>query len=496
MNVINHKQTKNNRTPYNHAIVIGGSMGGLLAARVLSDYFARVTIIERDHLPADAIPRNGIPQARHVHQLFASGRNIVEGYFPGIVDELQASGATMVDSGADLAWLHRAGWAPRVNTGIDMLSCSRTLLEWRVRQRVQAISNIEIVDQTDVLGLVADKSGQTVVGIKMQRRAAGVKRTAAEAEQRLTADLVVDASGRNSRAPQWLDALGYAPPRATVLDAHIWYASRIYQVPENVYGEWQGIYLQSVPPHHSRIGILLPIEGNRWLVSINGINNDPQPRDDAAFLAFLKTLRSPLLYDVLKDAKPLTPISGNRNTANCLRHYDKLKQRPEGFIALGDAVCTFSPIYGQGMTVAALESVALADCLGTQHTRRPDDKMRGLAHRFQKEVANIVSAPWLLATSEDSRFKQIDGAKPTIMTKVMHWYMENLLRVAVYDETTHQQFIRVVHMIDSASLLFKPAILGKVIGSALNRERKADDLRAIPADWGKQLVYRQTSFVG
>ena len=476
---MDHKQTRNNSTSYDHAIVIGGSMAGLLAARVLSDTYTRVTIIERDRLPDAATLRKGVPQARHVHQLFERGREIVESYFPGIVDELKDGGATMVDAGSDLAWLHRAGWAPDVKTGIDMLSCSRTLLEWSVRQRVRAISNVKIVEQTDVLGLIGDRFGQAVVGVEMQRRDATVPRIECETARCLSADLVVDASGRSSRAPQWLEALGYAPPRETVLDAHIWYASRIYQVPENIHREWQGIYLQSAPPEHSRIGIMLPIEGNRWLVSINGIKDDPQPRDDAAFLAFLKTLRSPMLYDVLKDAKPLTPIAGNRNTANRLRHYDKLKRHPEGFIALGDAVCTFSPIYGQGMTVAALESVALAACLDTQRNRQPNGTTSGFARRFQKEIAKIVAAPWLLATSEDSRFTHVDGTQPTFMTtrmtKVMHWYMNNLLRVIVNDVPTFEQFIRVVHMIDPTDMLFKPAILSKVISAAITREQRADD---------------------
>ncbi|HKP87230.1 MAG TPA: FAD-dependent monooxygenase, partial [Blastocatellia bacterium] len=345
-----------------HAIVIGGSMAGLFAGRVLADYFDRVTIIERDLFAQTPEPRKGVPQSRHLHALLTRGQTILEQFFPGILNELAEADALVYDLAREIAWHTPAGWGIRFKSNLGILACSRDLLEWTTRRRVAALPRVRFLEEGDVTGLVTNDDCSRVVGARVRSRHTDEGQPGDEAL--LCADLVVDASGRGSRAPQWLKAIGYAAPEESVINAFLGYASRVYERPAASHPGWNGAYIQAAPPEHTRGGIVFPIEGNRWMLTLIGLGRDYPPTDEAGFLEFARSLRTSALYDAIKDARPLTPIVSHRGTENRLRHYERLPRLPEGFVLVGDSVCAFNPVYGQGMTMAALGALTLSESLG------------------------------------------------------------------------------------------------------------------------------------
>lgn len=433
-----------------HAVVIGGSMAGLLAARVLADHFDQVTILERDRYGDGPVARKGAPQARHAHVLLKRGQDIVEQLFPGLSEELAAA-APQVDAAEDIAWLTPAGWSVRCHSGINLLSASRDLLEWAVRRRVAAVSGIHFMQEVDVTGLATDDGEKRVTGVSIRRRD---DRRA----ERLSADLVVDASGRGSHAPAWLEALGYSRPAETVVNSFLGYASRLYRCPADFAANWKALYLQGKAPDGNRGGLILPIEGNRWIVTLSGRGGDYPPTDEARFIDFAHSLPSPELHDAIKDAEPLSPISGFRATENRLRHFEKLPRWPEGFVALGDAACAFNPVYGQGMTTAALGAVTLGDCL-----RRHGHRSAKLARKFQQRLAQVIAIPWMLATSDDCRYPDTVGAKPGWMTRLRHRFVDRFIELTTRSAVARIMFLKVIHLLKPPASLFRPGILWSML---------------------------------
>lgn len=448
-----------------HALVIGGSIAGLLAARVLSDYFDQVTVVERDYFPAQPEWRQGVPQSHHAHLLLSKGQKILEQLFPGLLDELAAAGAPIVDWTADFPLLGFSGWAPRFASSLKMRTSSRNLLEWLIRQRLMVGSNIRFLQGTQAIALLSDARNSCITGVRVHSRH-GSEQGVTPAE--LPANLVVDASGRHSNASQWLTALGYAPPEETVINSFLGYASRWYQRPAQIQSEWQALYLWPKPPHLKRGGGLYPVEGDRWIVTLTGVAKDYPPTDEASFLEFAHSLRHPVLYDAIKDAQPLSPIYGYRNTENRLRHYEKLSRLPENFIIIGDAVCAFNPIYGQGMSTAALGALTLNQCLKKQH----QGKLVGLAVRFQKQLAKVNTTPWLVATGEDCRWPTTEGGCPNLITRLLHRYIDEVMLLAVESPYTYKVWSEVMHLEKSPTVLFQPSILTGLLGKAIRPSRK------------------------
>lgn len=396
-------QAQNSLQKDSHAVVIGGSIAGLLASRILTNHFERVTIIERDFLPQSPILRPGVPQARQLHVLLKQGWDILEQLFPSIQDEIMAAGAHPIDLAADLAWLTPAGWGVRFPSELTMISCSRSLLEWCIRQRVSALPQIEFLQGCEVKSLVSNEENTGVVGVLVDSHHRSDKETTGS-KQFLFAQLVVDASGRSSQAPQWLDRLGYTTPQKTVVNPHLGYASRLCQLSSDFQGDWRALYLQPDPPNKVRGGAFYPLEENRWIITLWGSDRDYPPTDEAGFLEFARSLPSPLVYEAIAAADPISPIYGYRATENRMWHYEKLARWPEGFVILGDAVCAFNPLYAQGMTVAALGALTLEQCLQEQIRRRPDGSFSGMARRFQKQLAKVNTAPWQLAITVDYQY--------------------------------------------------------------------------------------------
>jgi len=457
---------------FGHAIVIGGSIAGLTAARVLTDYFARVTIIERDRLPTTPRFRRGVPQARHVHVLRLRGQQILEQQFPGLVNELLANGATLVNTGNQAEFFLFGHWrGPRYRSAINSVACSRPLLEAAIARRLAAYPNVNIIQGYDVVGLTVSARGERVAGVRLRRRG-----LAKAGDTQLRADLVVDAGGRGSKAPQWLAHLGYAPPQETVVNAFAGYSTRMYRRPAHFRAEWKTLYIIPTPPDSPRGGVIVPVEGNRWMVTLVGVGQNTPPTDEMGFLAFARSLPSQRLYQAIREAEPLTKPYGFRRNENRLRHFDSLPRYLEGFLVVGDGVCALNPIHAQGMTVAAMGSLALERCL--QVHRHGD--LTGLAGAFQQELGRVVAGPWQLATSTDRRWPTTEGANVPLsfITRLRQKYFTWVLRAMVHNPRLTEAFFQVQHMVRPPKTLFRPAVIIQVIASRLLQGRHAPETKS------------------
>jgi len=455
-----------------HAVVVGGSIGGMLAARVLSDHFDAVTVIERDRLPDAAENRPGVPHARHLHFFFKRGLMVVEELFPGVTADLLAAGSHLLDQGSDFRILYRSGWSPRGELGLEFCTFTRPLLEATIRRHLKTDPKITLFEGFEVSGLVLSEDGSRVQGVKIVARDQGL--AASPEVLTLPAELVVDTSGRGSKAPEWLEAAGCARPKETEVDAFWGYATRIYEPVPHLQKDWKTLFLMNRPPYQPRAGIIQPIEGDRWMVTIAGVMHDYPPTDEHGFLQFARSLSSPELFRAIEHARPLSRIYGYRRTSNLLRHYDAAEV-PQGFAALGDSVCAFNPVYGVGMTLAGLEALELRRLLQESGGRLD-------SRRFQKQVAKLVTGPWALTTGEDLRWPATQGGKITPKVRFMHWYIEQVIRLIPESQEVFRRFQEVNHMMKPPTALFRPAVLGPVLRQAFGPRRRAvPQAQAAPA---------------
>lgn len=451
----------NTKPIYQHAVVIGGSIAGLTAARVLTDHCERVTVIERDIAPTVSEFRKGVPQARHPHVLLKGGEQVLEELFPGLRQELFDNGALSVNMGFEMEWFMDGHWREKYESTIVNIACSRPLLESTIHARLKAHPKVTFVQESEAVGLLVDESKTRVAGIQTRSR-----RTHLISE--IEATLVVDASGRDSDTPKWLEALGFPVPTETSVTSKPGYATRIYAIPESFKDTWKAIYIQPSAPDNTRGGIAVAMEGNRWHVTVAGMAGDYPPTTEEGYLEFLKSLPDQRIYEAIKDATPLTPVWSFRRGENRLRHYDKLPKYLEGFLVFGDAVYALNPVYGQGMTVAALGAMAMDKCLREQQEAHSDGNLDGLAKCFQKRLAAVIAGPWQLATGEDRRWNVDENvAPPDFPTRMIQNYMGKLLRVALVDRNVSEVFFQVQQMTAPPTLFFRPNILWRVLSTRL-----------------------------
>ncbi|GHO99933.1 hypothetical protein KSF_099810 [Reticulibacter mediterranei] len=436
-----------------HAVVIGASMAGLLAAQVLSESFERVTLIERDRLEGMG-PRKGVPQGWQTHALLSKGAEVIEALFPDLFPALVEEGAIAADMGADLLWYQFGVGKVRFKSNIRIYSQSRPWLEAQIRQRVARKANVRILDGFEVLQLSPSADARRITGVQI-RSVEGVRHT-----EEMEADLVVDASGRGSQAPRWLKALGYPEVEEAVVKVDVGYTTRTYRRPKELPADWKILVIYCTPPQEQRTGLVQPIEGDRWSVSLSGWLKDYPPSEEAGFLEYARSLPNPALYELIKEAEPLTTAVSYRFAANRRRYYERMSRLPDGFIVLGDALCSFNPVYAQGMTVAAIEVEMLQTCLQQRQQRQRD--LAGLPRQFQKAVARTVSAAWMFTTSEDFRYPATEGKRP-VGIGLFQWYTRRLLEAAAETPQLALRFYHVMHMLKPPTTLFAPRVLAAVL---------------------------------
>jgi 2-polyprenyl-6-methoxyphenol hydroxylase-like FAD-dependent oxidoreductase len=441
------KQTNN--PLQGHALVLGGSLGGLLTARVLSAHFEHVTLVERDAIAHQPEARPGQPHTRHLHGLLPAGFRIMTDYFPDLPQALREAGACVCDFAETMVWYTHGGYRKRFDMNLPAVLMSRPLLEHLVRERVLARPNVRLFDQCAVQHLTTTPDRQRVTG-------AVVRHKLTNEEETLTADLVVDVTGRGSRSPQWLTELGYDAPTTSEVSVKVGYATRIFKRdPADPRSRSWFLYTPNAPQER-RFGGIFPLEGDRWIASVGGWHGDSAPTDEAGFLDFVRSLPMPELYDIVSKSEPLTDPYPYKFPASLRRHYEKLTRFPLGYLVLGDAISSFNPTYGQGMTSASLQAAAL-DNLLTE--RVPEAK---LARTFFKRAAQVIDIPWQLAVGEDFRFAETAGPKPPGVD-LINKYVSRVQRATLRDEVVCGAFLKVMSLLQPPTSLFHPRIFWRVM---------------------------------
>lgn len=432
--------------------MIGGSIAGLLAARILSKYFDSVIIVERDRVFSARAQRKSTPQSAHAHLLLNGGAEVVAKLFPGIFQDLTSTGATSLDLMRDLHWFHHGIECPRVAGSISIYSQTRSFFEAHVRERVLSIENVEMRSDCKVAGLVLDPDGRRVMGVQLARDAVI-----------LQADLVVDASGRSSRMTKWLLELGYREPPVSSVHIDLAYASRLYRPPQKQL-DWRALAVYPDSPRQKRGVVVLPVEGDRWIVTLFGYHGDHPSHRAEGYLEFAKNLLRSSYYDVLKQATALSEPQHFRIPAQKWCRFEKSRAIPAGWIAVGDAVCSLDPVFGQGMSVAAKQSRVLEACLQQFGPKAVHDTR--FQRRFLEQSAAVIAVPWQLTSYEAFRFKDTHGERPRAL-RFMNWYSDHLASLTGTSSSVYRTFLEVAHLMRSPLALFRPGILWRVLTRSL-----------------------------
>ena len=423
-----------------HAIVMGGSMAGLLAARVLSDSYQRVTLVERDVLPESAESRRGVPQGRHTHGLLAGGREVLEALFPGLSKEAVAAGALSGDIVRDSRWFLEGGCHARPESGLEGLLISRPLLESLVRERVRRLPNVRFRDGQEVTSLLMSEDRATVIGARI-------------GEDPVPADLVVDTAGRGSRTPQWLESMGYAKPAEERVEVGLSYTTRLFRRnPADLAGDVAVIVAPT--PADKRGGVMVAQENGRWTLTLISQFGPAAPTELDGFIEFARTLPAPYIYDTIRTAQPIGEAATYKYPASVRRRYEKLDRFPNGYLVMGDAISSFNPIYGQGMTVAAFEALELQSVLA--------QGSHDLARRFFARAARVIDTPWSIAVGNDLRIPEVSGPRP-LPLRLINAYMARLHKAAHHDPVVALAFHRVANLLAPPPTMLHPRIAWRVL---------------------------------
>jgi 2-polyprenyl-6-methoxyphenol hydroxylase-like FAD-dependent oxidoreductase len=427
------------------AIVMGGSMAGLAAARVLSDHYGEVILVERDRFGEVGEHRRGVPQGRHTHGLLASGLNTLEGFFPGLFQEAMNAGGLRIDAMRDAHWWFEGGEHVRFESGLEALNISRPLLEGIIRERVRRISNVRLSDGCQVQGLLATPDNSRVTGIKVNSGT-------------LLADLVVDATGRGSLSPIWLKAMGYDQPKVERIEIKVAYTTRRFRrFPHHLNGA--SFASIAATPESRKGGVIAAQEGGFWIVTVYAYCGASAPTELPAFIEFARTLPASYIYDVISQAEPIGEAQATRFPSSVRRRYESMSRFPEGYLVLGDAVSSFNPVYGQGMSVAALEALELDKALQVGST--------SLARRFFAQTARIVDVPWSIAAGNDLRMPGVTGSR-TPLVRFLNWYVAKLHVAARHDSSLAMAFQKVASLLVPPQSLLRPTLIARVFSAAFS----------------------------
>jgi 2-polyprenyl-6-methoxyphenol hydroxylase-like FAD-dependent oxidoreductase len=433
------------------AVVVGAGIGGLAAAKVLSGHFDNVTVLDRDTLPDQPEPRSGTPQARHGHGLLGSGQACLAELFPGFTQQLEDAGAVRARAGLDI-WWERPGFDPFPlrDLGFDSFFMSRSLLEFVVRQCLERQPNVTLRPKCRVTEFVTSPNRNVITAVRFQN--AGGK------PETLNTDLVIDSSGRGALTMDTLQHLRAPAPPQTEIGIDINYASVIFAVPDDAPMPWKGL-MHVGTPDAPRGGLVFPIEHRQWMISLGGVHGDIPPGDLEGFTEFARSFRTPTVYNAIRSAKPMTEVARFTTPGSFRRHFDRMSNFPSGLLPLGDAICRFNPLYGQGMSVAAQEACALHDVLATQV--RTADPLGSLAAAYFNRIKNLLDAPW--GTAEiDMVFPQTRGERPADFERRME-YGKALRQLAAEDPEVHRLLAEVSGLQKPPSVLSEPKLAERVM---------------------------------
>lgn len=424
------------------AVVLGAGVAGLLAARVVADHASEVVLVERDDLSGGPVARRGVPQGNQVHGLLAKGLEQMEALFPGVTAEMGADGGEVADPGVDCRWYVNGGRKPPTPIGSG-IACTRPFLEWHLRRRLVALDNVR-VRQARATGLTP--SGARVDGVRLTE-------PSGEGEERLDADLVVDCMGRTSRVDEWLAALGYdAPPRRSV-HVDLGYATRFYpRDPDDRLGGARAIISVTEDYDRARGAVAFPVEGGRWIVTVGAYHHDRPTSEPSDFAARLAEDPAVALREFADRDDAVTDVLTYRYPASERRDYSRCRRLPGGLVAAGDAVASFNPIYGQGMTSAALHASTLGAYLASGAS--PHDP----ATRYFRWLRPVVDSVWRLSTSADFRLAHVTGDRPPGL-KLTHALTDLYTRATLRDSDMHGLFLRVLNLQTRPEMLARPDYL-------------------------------------
>ncbi|MFI1865122.1 FAD-dependent oxidoreductase [Streptomyces jumonjinensis] len=428
------------------AVVIGGGLAGMLAAAALRGLVDDICVVERDELPGGPAPRRGLPQAGHVHLMWSGGVRAVETLLPGITARWLAAGARRIPVPTGMVGLSAQGWFRRWRHETHFLiACSRDLLDAVVRDQVLADRGVRVLQRTRVEGLVG--TAAAVTGVRV-RDGDGVERV-------LAADFVVDASGRGSRTPRFLQELGVGTVTGRTVDIGLVYASRLFRAPEGA-GEFPVVNVQA-DPRSGRPGqgaTILPIEHGRWLVTASGTRGGEPSGRAEEFEGFTRRLRHPLVGELISRLEPLGGVTVIRSTSNRRQYFERVADWPERFVVIGDAAGTFNPAYGHGMSVAAQSAAALREHVSADGVLAPR-----LARRVQRSVARRVSVAWDLAIGQDVFYPGVRGGAPSRKDRVLARYVDRLLKTSTGSFLVTKEFTEVTSLQMPLNTLVRPKVL-------------------------------------
>jgi len=432
------------------AVVIGAGMGGLAAAKAIAPYFEQIVVLDRDALPEEAAPRIGTPQARHAHTLLAAGERALEELFPGIGSDFKKAGAVIVRIGRDVVF-ERPGYGPfpRRDLGFDQIFLSRPALERVCRRRLEEAPNVEIRSRARVVDLVPSADREAVACVRHEDDTGNM--------QELACDMVVDASGRGVPTLSFLERVGSPKPEQTEIGVDVGYASAIFE-PSDEPRDWMGLAHPGRPPYDGRCAFIFPIENGRWLVSLGRCPSGEMPSDVASFVDFTKTFRTPSVWEALRTAKPVTDVARFGLPASVRRHFHKLERWPRGLVPIADSVCRFNPLFGQGISVAAIEAIVLGQLLAKKV--ESSDPLDGLGRDFLAAIQETLEAPWSVAIS-DFGYAHTTGEPPSDLARRLQ-YSQALVRLAAQDADVHKLLVEVTQLLRPQSALREPAIAERI----------------------------------
>ncbi|MCC3314335.1 FAD-dependent oxidoreductase [Nocardia africana] len=433
------------------AIVCGASMTGLLAARVLSDFYEEVTLVERDPLPEGPEQRRGVPQARHFHALLSTGSRVLGELFPGLLDELVSAGAKVLANESSRIYV-RLGRHELDGSGkfadpasLVVYQPSRPFLDSHVRRRVRTIENVRILDSHGVVEPMTDRA-RRVTGARVVDRHTG-------ADTALDADLVVDAMGRSAHTPTYLDNLGYERPTEQRYPVHLNYASQFLRIPASMIGEKLGFSVSPLPERPVGV-VAVAYEHDTWILTLFGVGGYKLPHDLSGVIDCAAQFAPPTLIAALRSAEPLGAMSAQHYPASTWRRYDKMRRFPAGLLVMGDAICSFNPVYMQGMTMAALQAVALRHCLA--------DHDGDLSRRFFKAAAKQIAPVWRGNRFTDFTVSQ-EGGWRRVPRRVVNWPIDKAQAAAANDPAVAEAVLRVMHFVDPPDRLMRPSFLMRLV---------------------------------